>query len=190
MRCPALGLDIITFNFLYTEQGRRIPDRAAAARGVLSRGDRRGPRGGRLARGGRCSSAASRWAAGSRPRSPPPIPALPVAGLVLLGYPLHPPGQAGPSGATSTCRRSAGRCCSCRAAATRSARPRARAGSSSTLQPAATLHVVAQGDHSFKLPRKDPAAQAAVYAEVQRVIAGLDTFSSMTSPPCEKPWRR
>jgi predicted alpha/beta-hydrolase family hydrolase len=26
----ALGVDIITFNFLYTEQGRRIPDRAPA----------------------------------------------------------------------------------------------------------------------------------------------------------------
>jgi len=30
--------------------------------------------------------------------------------------------------------------------------------------------VVANGDHSFKLSRKDPKAQAAVYADVQRAI--------------------
>jgi predicted alpha/beta-hydrolase family hydrolase len=39
------------------------------------------------------------------------------------------------------------------------------------LQPPPALHVAAQGDHSFKLSRKDPAAQAAMYAELQRVIA-------------------
>ena len=32
------------------------------------------------------------------------------------------------------------------------------------------LERVAQGDHSFKLSRKDPAAQAAIYAGVQRAI--------------------
>ena len=36
--------------------------------------------------------------------------------------------------------------------------------------PTPALHVVASGDHSFKLSRKDPAAQAAVYANVQQVI--------------------
>ena len=36
--------------------------------------------------------------------------------------------------------------------------------------PSATLHVVAGGDHSLKLARKDPAAQAAAYDEVQRTI--------------------
>ena len=32
------------------------------------------------------------------------------------------------------------------------------------------IHVVAGGDHSLKLARKDPAAQAAAYDEVQRTI--------------------
>jgi hypothetical protein len=32
------------------------------------------------------------------------------------------------------------------------------------------MHVVAHGDHSFKLSKKDPAAQAKVYADVQRAI--------------------
>jgi len=40
------------------------------------------------------------------------------------------------------------------------------------------VHVVAKGDHSFKLPRKDPAAQAAVYADVQRAIVDFITAST------------
>src|SRR3954453_4816993 len=38
------------------------------------------------------------------------------------------------------------------------------------VRPTPTVHVVTRGDHSFKLPRKDPAAQAAVYGGVQRAI--------------------
>ena len=40
-----------------------------------------------------------------------------------------------------------------------------------TLTPKPTLHVVAGGDHSLKLSRRDAAAQAAVYDAVQRTIA-------------------
>jgi len=46
------------------------------------------------------------------------------------------------------------------------------------VQPAATVYVVDKGDHSFKLPRKDPAAQAAVYAGVQRAIVDFITTSA------------
>ena len=179
----ALGVDVVTFNFPYTEQGRRIPDRApvleACYRAVIDavRAQRRQ----RAARAvhrrqvdGRAHRHAGRGrgsdAAGRRP------------GAARLS--AAPAGQARPNGATSTCRRSAGRCCSCRAAATRSARRPSWRRSSSTLRPAATLHVVDGGDHSFKLSRKDPAAQAAVYAEVQRdiVVHVRSRFSSMTSP--------
>jgi predicted alpha/beta-hydrolase family hydrolase len=38
------------------------------------------------------------------------------------------------------------------------------------LLPAPTLRVVDDGDHSFKLRRKDPAAQAGVYANIQQDI--------------------
>jgi hypothetical protein len=38
------------------------------------------------------------------------------------------------------------------------------------LDPAPTLYPVAQGDHSFKLSRKDPAAQAGIYGGIQRTI--------------------
>ena len=88
----ALGLDVVTFNFLYTEQKRRIPDRAPvledcyravidAVRARLDSATRALFIGGK-SMGGRI---ATQVAAAD--------PQLPIAGLVLLGYPLHPPGQ-------------------------------------------------------------------------------------------------
>jgi predicted alpha/beta-hydrolase family hydrolase len=164
----ALGLDIITFNFLYTERGRRIPDRPPvlegcyravidAVRGELESARRALFIGGK-SMGGRI---ATQVAAAD--------PALPVAGLVLLGYPLHPPGK-------PTERRDkhlpAIRRPMLFVQGSRDAfgTPDELSPVVSALQPAATLHIVQQGDHSFKLPRQDPAAQRAVHAEVQRVI--------------------
>jgi predicted alpha/beta-hydrolase family hydrolase len=95
--------------------------------------------------------------------------ALPVAGLVLLGYPLHPPGRplerrdkhlpaiARPMLFVQGTRDAFGT-------------PEELTPIVQTLHPVPTLQVVAQGDHSFKLSRKDPAAQAAVYAAIQRAI--------------------
>jgi predicted alpha/beta-hydrolase family hydrolase len=82
----ARGVDVITFNFLYTEAKRRAPDRNDALEacwsGVLAWALRRarGPvfLGGK-SMGGRI---ASQIAAKDAPN---------VAGLVFLGYPLHPP---------------------------------------------------------------------------------------------------
>ncbi len=95
---------------------------------------------------------------------------LPLTGLVLLGYPLHPPGRPDqrrdahlPSvkrpmlfvqGSRDTFGTPA------------ELDPILRA-----LSPTPTLHVVDGGDHSFKLSRKNPAAQAAMHAGVQRTIA-------------------
>jgi hypothetical protein len=39
------------------------------------------------------------------------------------------------------------------------------------MDPRPTLEVIRDGDHSFKLPRRNPQAQAAVYANVQSVVA-------------------
>ena len=164
----ALGLDTITFNFPYTEQGRKIPDRAPvleacyraaidAVRGELTSARRALYIGGK-SMGGRI---ATQVAAADR--------AVPVAGLVLLGYPLHPPGR--PEQRRDKHLPAVGR----RMLFVQGSRdafgtPDELAPILSALQPAPTLHVVKQGDHSFKLPRKDPAAQAAVHAELQRVI--------------------
>ena len=62
-----LGLDLITFNFPYTEQRRRIPDRGpvleACYRSVIETAR------GKIASAAQClSSAGNRWAAASRHR--------------------------------------------------------------------------------------------------------------------------
>ncbi len=82
------GIDTVTFDFLYMAQGRRLPDPKdkleACYRAVIETVRRRNP--GPLAIGGKSMGGriASQVAAGDAPG---------VAGLVLLGYPLHPPGK-------------------------------------------------------------------------------------------------
>jgi predicted alpha/beta-hydrolase family hydrolase len=90
----ALGLDVVTFNFLYAEAGRRAPDRPpvleATWRAALEAArSRQGRAGGRVFIGGKSMGgriATQVAAAGSLG---------PLDGLVLLGYPLHPPGNPG-----------------------------------------------------------------------------------------------
>jgi predicted alpha/beta-hydrolase family hydrolase len=164
----ALGIDTITFNFLYTEQRRRIPDRGPALeacyRAVIaavrsSIGASRALFIGGKSMGGRI---ATQVAAAD--------PQLPLTGLVLLGYPLHPPGRpaerrdkqlpaiARPMLFVQGARDAFGT-------------PAELGPVLAPLRPEATLHVVTGGDHSFKLGRKDPAAQTAAYDDVQRTIA-------------------
>jgi predicted alpha/beta-hydrolase family hydrolase len=87
-----LGLDVVTFNFLYTEQRRKIPDRAPALeacyRAVIAavrdrlESARQALFVGGKSMGGRIATQVAAADA-----------SLPIAGLVLLGYPLHPPGK-------------------------------------------------------------------------------------------------
>ena len=82
------GVATLRFNFLYREAGRRVPDRAptaiAAWRAAMDVAIDRSPGepvwAGGKSFGGRMASMAV--AAG-----------MPAAGLVFLGYPLHPPGK-------------------------------------------------------------------------------------------------
>ena len=86
------GLDVLTFNFLYTEQRRKVPDRmpqlAACYRAAIdvARAEIASARE-RLFIGGKSMGgrAATHVAAEDA--------ALTLAGIVLLGYPLHPPGR-------------------------------------------------------------------------------------------------
>ena len=162
------GIDVITFNFLYTEQRRRIPDRGPAleacyravietARAQVASARRCLFIGGK-SMGGRI---ATQVAAADRD--------VPLAGLVLLGYPLHPPGKPEQLRARHLPevhrpmlfvqgRRDA------------FGTPAELTPILERVTPAPRLHVV-DGDHSFKLSKKDPAAQADVYADIQRTIA-------------------
>ena len=168
-----MGLDVVTFNFLYTERRRRIPDRAPALEAcyrsvveTVRREVRSAARwlfiGGK-SMGGRI---ATQIAAAD--------PDLPIAGLVLLGYPLHPPGRPDqrrdkhlplihtPMLVVQGSRDAFGL-------------PGDLEPVLARLTPRPVLEVIANGDHSFKLARRNPSAQAAVYAEVQAAIAGWIT---------------
>ena len=90
----ARGVDVLTFNFLYTEQRRKAPDRTevleacyraavAAARSHAAFAGNKVFVGGK-SMGGRIASHLA--AAGDET-------AAALSGLVLLGYPLHPPGR-------------------------------------------------------------------------------------------------
>ncbi|HXN88692.1 MAG TPA: alpha/beta fold hydrolase [Methylocella sp.] len=87
----ARGINVVTFNFLYTEQGRRVPDANKALevcfRAVIEAVRHKKIGRGTLVIGGKSMGGriASQVAAASAPD---------VEGLVFLGYPLHPPGRA------------------------------------------------------------------------------------------------
>jgi uncharacterized protein len=93
-RIAKRGVDVVTFNFLYAEAGRRMPDRVelletcwrSAIAAVRARGGLRTERlfiGGK-SMGGRIST----HVAGDQANE-----GLEIAGVVLLGYPLHPLGK-------------------------------------------------------------------------------------------------
>jgi predicted alpha/beta-hydrolase family hydrolase len=160
------GVDAVTFNFVYSEQKRRLPDRndklevcwraviAAARTGTL------GPEvaGGALAIGGKSMGGriASQVAAAD---------AEGLAGLVLLGYPLHPPGRADPLRTRHLPAISV---------------PmlivqgeRDAFGTPDELRPVlrrlkakSQLYVVEGGDHSFKVPKSAGTPQTQIHARV------------------------
>jgi predicted alpha/beta-hydrolase family hydrolase len=87
----ARGIDTMTFNFLYTERGRRLPDPKARLEScyasVINAALRhRKLKNNRLVIGGKSMGGriASQVAAADGKG---------IAGLVFLGYPLHPPGK-------------------------------------------------------------------------------------------------
>lgn len=90
-RIAARGIDVVTFNFLYSERGKKMPDRSnvleacwhAAIASVRARGGLPTERlfcGGK-SMGGRIVSNIAGATAGD---------GLSLSGLVFLGYPLHP----------------------------------------------------------------------------------------------------
>ncbi|MET1089545.1 MAG: alpha/beta fold hydrolase [Arthrobacter sp.] len=86
------GVATLRFNFPYREAGRKFPDRPPAAiaawRTVMDEAVRQGAEHG---------GAGPVWAAGKsfggRMASMAVAEGMPAAGLIYLGYPLHPPGK-------------------------------------------------------------------------------------------------
>jgi predicted alpha/beta-hydrolase family hydrolase len=162
------GVDVLTFNFLYTEQRRRVPDRTekleacfrsaiAAARRHL---DRPAVFIGGKSMGGRI---ATHLAAADD------ADALGIAGVVALGYPLHPPGKPEQLRAAHLSR--------IRVPMLIVQGERDPFGTPAELQSVldavsadVTLHVVENGDHSLA-PSRRADQVASTYAALQEVIA-------------------
>jgi len=159
----ARGIDTVTFNFVFMEQGRRVPDRndklescyRAVIEAVRSGRFHDDARHRKLVIGGKSMGGriASQVAASGQEG---------IAGLVFLGYPLHPPGRPDKLRAKHL--------------------PDIRApmlfvqgshdafGAPEELQAvmgelnvAADLFVVEGGDHSFKVPKRSTVPQDQVY---------------------------
>jgi predicted alpha/beta-hydrolase family hydrolase len=172
----SLGLDMVTFNFLYTEQHRRLPDRKPllescylavidvvrrdldSAREALIIGGK--SMGGRIA---------TQIAAAD--------PGLDVKGLVLLGYPLHPPGR--PDQRRDAHLPAVGRpMLFVQGSRDAFGTPIELAPVLAALTGRATLHTVEGGDHSFTVTG-DRTRQGTVYDEVQRTI--VEWIRTLTS---------
>lgn len=162
------GVDVVTFNFLYTEQGRKVPDPAPRLEGCFravidAALKHKQLKGNRLVIGGKSMGGriASQVAAQNGEN---------IAGLVFLGYPLHPPGRPdklrsehlpkikAPMLFVQGSRDAFGTKEEIAATIKKLKRP-------------ATLHAVEGGDHSLKVPKKAGTPQPDVYNDAMDQIA-------------------
>lgn len=179
----ASGADVMTFDFPYVQQGRRVPDPAAvleahyravinltrlkvaSAAGALFIGGK--SMGGRIA---------TQVAAAD--------PELTLAGLVLLGYPLHPPGR--PDKLRDAHLPKLGRpALFVQGSRDTFGTPDELRPVLDRMAPSPTLRIVEGGDHSFKVGRSSSAVarQADVDAEIQSAIARWMSIERNRRPP-------
>lgn len=171
----ARGLDVMTFNFVYMEQGRSVPDQKpkleACFRAVIDTAlEHKKLKNNSLVVGGKSMGGriASQVVAAEDDTK--------VSGLVFLGYPLHPPGQStklrvehlehvrkpmlfvqGTRDALGT--------------------PDEIEPHIKNLSPAATIFAIEGGDHSFKAPKKFGLTQEQIHEaamdEIDRWVRSL-----------------
>ena len=161
----ARGLDVMTFNFIYMEQGRSVPDQKpkleACFRAVIEAAlKHKKLKHNKLVVGGK--SMGGRIASQVIAAEEKAEFDKEVVGLVFLGYPLHPPGQStklrvehlvhvgrpmlfvqGTRDALGT--------------------PEEIQPHVKNLRPAAKIHEIEGGDHSFKAPKKFGLPQEQIY---------------------------
>ena len=164
----ARGIDMVTFNFLYREQGRRIPDpndKLDACYRAVIEAVREQMKSGRDAlaiggksMGGRIASQVAAAGIGD------------LAGLVFLGYPLHPPGRPD--------RLRAKHLSDIKAPMLFVQGSRDAFGTPDELRPIVTplespadVYVVEGGDHSFKVRKGAGVSQEDIYRTIQDHIA-------------------
>jgi len=157
------GIETVTFNFIYTERGRRLPDRndrleqcyLAVINTLGTCSSRRGAGENRIFIGGKSMGGriASQVVAKGQ---------CEVTGLVFLGYPLHPPGK--PHQMRDGSLRKAG------VPMLFVQGSRDSFGTPCELSPIiddlnglADIFVVEGGDHSFKIPKSSVVSQDQMY---------------------------
>jgi predicted alpha/beta-hydrolase family hydrolase len=174
----ARGFDTITFNFIYMEQGRHVPDPKAKLEACYSAvikaaiehkklKENRLVIGGKSMGGRIASQVAAQVGDDTLPKG---RATAPISGLVLLGYPLHPPGRPdklrdahlkdvrAPMLFVQGLRDAFGTPDELRAVIEKHRLP-------------ATLHIVEGGDHSFKVPKSLGVPQPQVYENIMDEIA-------------------
>jgi len=152
----ARGLDVMTFNFVYMEQGRSVPDQKHKLEGcfravIETALKNRKLKNNRVVIGGK--SMGGRIASQVMAGEDRAALAEDVIGVVFLGYPLHPPGQSAklrvehlehikkPMLFVQGTRDALGS-------------PDEILPFIKNLRPAAKIHAIEGGDHSFKAPKK------------------------------------
>ncbi|HKV35703.1 MAG TPA: alpha/beta family hydrolase [Pyrinomonadaceae bacterium] len=175
----ARGLDVMTFNFIYMEQGRSVPDQKpkleSCFRAVIETiAKHRKLKNNRLVVGGKSMGGriASQVVAA---RDDQPL-ALDVSGLVFLGYPLHPPGQTSklrvehlehikkPMLFVQGTRDALGT-------------PEEIQPFVKSLRPPGKIYAIEGGDHSFKAPKKFGIPQEQIYeSAMDEIISWTGTI--------------
>jgi uncharacterized protein len=157
----ARGLDVMTFNFVYMEQGRSVPDQKGKLetcfRSVIEAAlKHKKLKNNTLIVGGKSMGGriASQVVAAED--------ASEVAGLVFLGYPLHPPGN--PANLRVEHLEHVGKPMLF-VQGTRDAlgTPEEIQPFTKNLRPAAKIFAIEGGDHSFKAPKKFGLPQEEIY---------------------------
>jgi predicted alpha/beta-hydrolase family hydrolase len=173
----ARGLDVLTFNFVYMEQGRRVPDPKAKLescyRAVIETAQRHSKlKGNQTVIGGKSMGGriASQVAAALEADAGQDASATAsISGLVFLGYPLHPPGNPeklrdahldqikAPMLFVQGARDAFGNADEIRSVIKRLKLP-------------ATLHAIEGGDHSLKVPKSSGLTQEQAYESAMDTI--------------------
>lgn len=177
----ARGLDVMTFNFIYMEQGRSVPDQKgkleSCFRAVIDAAVKhRKLKNNRLLLGGKSMGGriASQVAATASEEKEPL--ANQINGLVFLGYPLHPPGAPAklrvehlpqirkPMLFVQGTRDALG--------SPEEIQPYIKG-----LRPAAKIHSIEGGDHSFKAPKKFGVPQEQIYeTAMNEIVSWAETL--------------
>jgi hypothetical protein len=162
------GLDVVTFNFLYMEQGRKIPDPKPRLEGcyravIDTVRKHRTLKKNRLVIGGKSMGGriASQVAAAD---------GAGIEGLVFLGYPLHPPGRPDKMRAEHLANIKAP-LLFLQGSRDAFGTPDEIRDATKKMKLRATFHVIESGDHSFKVPKSSGVPQQEVYEELMDEIA-------------------